>query len=301
MSISISANARMVGGLFSSNFQNNSFSGGGLAGGFNYSDYASIRNGSYHKLLSSYYSLDDVRTASKSTDAVSRTGAGSTSRTYNYWTPEGKVQRTYDTSLVTSKRPVSKPESSSKDTATSKEPTSKLGAIEADAEKLSSAADALLAQGSKSLFKQVTTTDKDGNTVKGYDTDKIYKAVNSFVTQYNALTKSAGSSNVMAIRTSSDSMGYYSAQNAKKLSSIGIKFDAGTNKLSIDEEIFKNADMDTVKSLFSGSGSYAYQVSAKASQIDSHAQYEASRANTYNSVGAYSYNYSSGDLWNSMF
>ena len=147
----------------------------------------------------------------------------------------------------------------------------------------------------------MTTTDKDGNTVKGYDTDKIYKAVNSFVTQYNALTKSAGSSNVMAIRTSSDSMGYYSAQNAKKLSSIGIKFDAGTNKLSIDEEIFKNADMDTVKSLFSGSGSYAYQVSAKASQIDSHAQYEASRANTYNSVGAYSYNYSSGDLWNSMF
>lgn len=243
MSISISANARMVGGLFSSNFQNNSFSGGGLAGGFNYSDYASIRNGSYHKLLSSYYSLDDVRTASKSTDAVSRTGAGSTSRTYNYWTPEGKVQRTYDTSLVTSKRPVSKPESSSKDTATSKEPTSKLGAIEADAEKLSSAADALLAQGSKSLFKQVTTTDKDGNTVKGYDTDKIYKAVNSFVTQYNALTKSAGSSNVMAIRTSSDSMGYYSAQNAKKLSSIGIKFDAGTNKLSIDEEIFKNAEI----------------------------------------------------------
>ena len=67
MSITISANSRTVGGLFSSmnsnlvnNSRGNAFSGMGMVGGFSYSDYASIRNGSYHKLLNSYYSLYSV-------------------------------------------------------------------------------------------------------------------------------------------------------------------------------------------------------------------------------------------------
>ncbi len=302
MSISISANARTVGGLFSSmnsNFMKNSmgssFSGIGMMSAFSYSDYASIRNGSYHKLLSSYYSLDDVK-ADIMSEKNNRPGSSSSSsRTYNYWTPDGKVQRTYDTSLKTGSY-----HKSNLTTSTSKEQTSKLATIESDAEKLSGTADALLAQGSSSLFKQVTTTDKEGNKTTGYDTDKIYKAVNSFVNQYNALTKSAGSASAMSIRASASSLGYASSQNAKKLSEIGISFDAAKNTLSIDEEAFKNADMDKVKSLFNGSGSYGYQVSLKASQIDNHAAYEASKANTYNSVGAYSYNYSSGNLWNSM-
>ena len=67
MSITISANSNMVGGLFNSMNKNlfnsssgNMFSGMGMMGGINFSDYASIRNGSYHKLLSSYYSLGDM-------------------------------------------------------------------------------------------------------------------------------------------------------------------------------------------------------------------------------------------------
>ncbi|MCI9417675.1 MAG: flagellar filament capping protein FliD [Eubacterium sp.] len=303
MSISISANPRMVGGLFSSmnsnllsNSKSSAFSGMGLMGGFNYSDYASIRNGSYHKLLSSYYSLDSVDSDFKSSGSGSSSGASGTSRTYNYWTKDGMVQRSYDNRLATDK-----PKTPNKtNTSTSKEPTSKLATIESSAEKLSDAADALLTQGSKSLFKQVTTTDKDGNKTTGYNTDAIYKAVSSYVEQYNNLMKSAGNSSVISIRASAASMADYTKANEKALSEIGITVDPEKKTLSLDAEKFKNADMDAVKKLFQGSGSYAYQVSSKASAIDYQAQYEAQKASTYNSGGAYSYNYSAGSLWNGM-
>ena len=297
MSITISANSMMVGGLFSSMNRNlsrtsaaNMFSGGGLMSSFNFSDYASIRNGSYHKLLNSYFSLDDVSSDTK-TSSSSKTNPASYERTYNYWTPDGMVQRTYSDKVGAN--------SSAQSTSTSKDKTSKLATIESDAEKLSDAADALLTQGYKSLFKQVTTTDKDGNKTTGYNTDAIYKAVSSYVTQYNNLMKSAGESSVVSIKASAASISGYTSKNEKLLSSVGININSDKT-LSIDEEKFKAADMSAVKTLFQGSGSYAYQVSSKATQIDNQAQYEASKANTYNSVGAYSYTYASGNLWNSM-
>ncbi len=298
MSITISANSMTVGGLFSSMNSNlsrtsaaNMFSGGSLMSSFNYSDYASIRNGSYHRLLNSYFSLDDVSSDTK-TSSGSRTNPASYERTYNYWTPDGMVQRTYGDKVGAN--------NSSQSTSTSKDKTSTLATIESNAEKLSDATDALLTQGNKSLFNKVTKTDKDGNKTTGYDTDAIYKAVSSYVTQYNNLMKSANGSSVVSIKASASSIAGYTSSNEKLLSSVGITVNSKDNTLSIDEEKFKAADMDTVKKLFQGSGSYAYKVSSKATQIDNQAQYEATKANTYNSVGAYSYNYSSGNLWNSM-
>ena len=88
MSITISANSNMVGGLFNSMNKNlfnsssgNMFSGMGMMGGINFSDYASIRNGSYHKLLSSYYSLGDMDSDFKVDSGSKTDAAGSTSRT----------------------------------------------------------------------------------------------------------------------------------------------------------------------------------------------------------------------------
>lgn len=299
MAITISANSTMVGGLFSSMNSNlsrtstaNMFSGGaGFMGGINFTDYASIRNGSYRKLLNSYFSLDNISSDSKRPSSGGRTDPLSYERTYNYWTPDGMVQKTYGDKIGAHKP--------SQSTAVSKDKTSKLATLESNAEKLSNAADTLLTQGSQSLFKQVTTTDKNGNKTTGYDTNAIYKAVSSYVTQYNDLMKSASESSVVSIKASVASISDYSRNNAELLSSVGISVNEDKS-LTIDEEKFKAADMSTVKSLFQGSGSYGYKVSYKASQIESQARYEASKANTYNSVGAYSYNYSSGNMWNSM-
>lgn len=301
MAITVSAHGNTVGGLFNSmnyNFLNNSsgnmFSGLSMMGGYSFSDYASIRNGSYHKLLSSYYALDRTDTGSKTSSGSRTSASGSTTRTYHYWTPDGMVERTYDNSNPT------RPKTVGGTTATSKDKTSKLATIESDSRNLKTAADTLLTSGSGSLFKQVTTTDKDGNQTTGYNTDAIYKAVNSYVSSYNAAIKSAGESKVMAIRTSAASMNDYTRNNQALLASVGISYDSEKKTLSVDEKAFKEADMETVKKLFQGSASYAYQVSTKASAINTHAQYEASKASTYNSVGTYSYNYSSGSLWNSM-
>lgn len=304
MSITISANSNTVGGLFSSmnsnllNTKNNAFSGLGMMGGFSYSDYASIRNGSYHKLLSSYYSLDSVDSGSKASSSTSGTSgtSGSTSRTYNYWTKDGMVQRTYDTGLVTRKTGTTGKAS----TSTSKETAAKLADIESSAEKLNDAANTLLTQGTKSLFNKVTTTDKDGNKTTGYNTDAIYKAVSDYAAQYNKLVNQAGSSNVLSIRASAASIMDYSKANEKALSEIGISIDPEKKTMTVDEEKFKSADMNEVKKLFQGSGSYAYQVASKASSIDYQAQYEAQKSSTYNSGGAYSYNYSAGSVWNGM-
>lgn len=248
--------------LFSSSMNSGMF-------GINFADYASIRNGSYHKLLRAHYSLED------------------------------RVSGKTDTSSKKEYKPVNTYDWRKKSTAISNDSAKKLAEIETDAKNLRTAADSLLAQGNKSLFKQTTTTDKEGNKTTGYDTDAIYKAVNNFVDQYNDAVKSAGDSKVVVIRSGANSLKDYTRSFSADLAEVGISLDAKTNTLSVDENKFKAADMNKVKSLFQGTTSYAYKVSSKAAAIDSHAQYEATKANTYNKVGSYSYNYSNGNAWNS--
>ena len=69
MALTISSNAQLVGSLFSgmssrgtNNFSSSLFSSSDMLG-INYMDYASIKSGSYYKLLDAYYSLDKHQTA----------------------------------------------------------------------------------------------------------------------------------------------------------------------------------------------------------------------------------------------
>jgi hypothetical protein len=90
------------------------------------------------------------------------------------------------------------------------------------------------------------------------------------------------------------------ATNENLLGKIGITI-GSDNKLSVDEETFKAADMSTVKSLMTGTGSYASNIGTKASLINMYAQQDAAKASglytqsgTYLSTQATSgYNYSS--------
>ena len=91
------------------------------------------------------------------------------------------------------------------------------------------------------------------------------------------------------------------AGKSKDLEDIGISVDSKTGILSFDSGKFNNADMDKVKKLFNGTGSYAYSVATRASLIDSYAQSEATKSNTYGKNGKYSYNYNSGNLFYDSF
>ena len=208
--------------------------------GINYSDYATIRNGSYLKLMKSYYSLD---ASDGVKDAVSK-----------------------------------------KTTSTSKDDTETLAKIEDAAETMKTSADALLEKGQKSVFSTG-------------DTEKIYNAVDKFVTNYNSLLKKASDSETSNISGAAERMVRMTKSNEKMLNSIGITI-GEDNQLKLDKEAFEKADVSVVKGMFQSTGGFGYQVSAQASMINYYAENEASKSNTYSNAGTYTYNYNSGALYN---
>lgn len=240
--------------LFSSvnnaNKANNKYSSDLL--GINYSDYATIKNGSYFKLMKAYYTIGDENSA---------------------------------VSTITNS------------TSTSKDSTERLSMIEDASDKVKESVDELLTKGSKSLFNKTTTTDESGKVTESYDTDAIYKAVNKFVDKYNDLIETTEKTNTENIATASKRLINLTEANQKMLSSVGITVNEDYT-LSIDEKKFKEADMNTVKSMFNSTGGYAYQVSAQSSMIHMYAENEATKANTYTSSGDYTYNYNTGEIYN---
>lgn len=245
-----------VSTLFSSLGSSKS-TGSGLFG-INLSEYASIRSGSYGKLMRSYFSMDSTKGTSKSDDSTKNTIED----------------------LATT-------------TSTSKDSTKTLAAIESDAKELTDSTKALYTRSNNKVF----TKDSGGS----YDTDKIYKAVKRFADDYNSMLDTAGKSSTNRISRSVSSMKNETSYNEKPLKEIGITVDEKTGKLSVDETTFKSADTEKVKSLFNGTGSYAYSVATKAAMTESYAKSEAAKSNTYTKNGTYNYNYNSGNIFTDMF
>ncbi|MDD3414662.1 MAG: hypothetical protein PHY47_11765 [Lachnospiraceae bacterium] len=178
------------------------------------SDYASIKNGSYGKVLKAYYAKQDS--------------------------------------------------SSSESSSTEKDTAKNLNTIQAATSELTKSTDALLANDSKSTA--------------------IYNGLKSFVDNYNSVINSAGDSSNSSILRQTVSLVKNTIANEKMLSSVGITINKD-NTLSIDESNCKKANINDLTSLFSGSGSFASQVSAKASSIAFYAKNAASGVSTYTSAG----------------
>lgn len=225
------------------------------------SDYYSIKNGSYKKLLNAYYD--------------------------KFGTDSTKSNRSATKTKATN--------------SVSVDSNAQLSKIKSDSGKLQESAAALLEKNkSKSLFNETETTDKDGNKVKGYDMDKIYKGIKDFADNYNATLETAGKSNVTSIQRGASRMISATKANERMLEKIGITIDKD-NHLSVDESKLKKADVTTIKSLFNTSGSYGYTISTRASEMNANAAFEASKTNTYTYKGSYSSSLSTGDLYDSIF
>ena len=224
------------------------------------SDYSSIRNGSYGKLLRAYYNNTD-------NDAVKSA--------YNKATNKSSTSTAADSS------------------ATIKE-------LQSTTDDLTASGKELYTTGSKSVFKKKTVTDENGKTTTDYDTDAIYKKVKSFVDDYNDVLKATEKSKDSKIANTMTSMVNYTKMEANMLSKVGITIGSDSS-LSIDEGTFKKSDMSVAKSLFNGTGSYAYTVATKSAMANSYADMEAKQANTYNKYGSYGSAYRQGSLYNSYF
>lgn len=154
-------------------------------------------------------------------------------------------------------------------TKTNKDKTApkELTNLKSDASSLKSAANAV---SKKSLFEKVTKTTKDENgeevTVKDYDRDAIYNAVKAFADAYNDTLDSATKQDNVAVLKKVANMTKTTATNQNSLKDVGITI-GKDNKLIVNEEKLKSADIGTLKTLFSGYGSYASSMGQKASDL----------------------------------
>lgn len=179
-----------------------------------------------------------------------------------------------------------------------------LNQVQADAQTLTDAADALITKGTSSLFreKQLTTKAEDGSetTTKGYDTDAIYKAVKKFADGYNSLLDSMKDTKSDTISNQVSRMENLTAGYKKLLDEVGVEVNA-EHRLTVNEDKLKAADTGTLKTLFNGNTSYAYSVATKASMIKFSAESEANSTKMYTSGGTYDKDWSVGSMLDSLF
>ncbi|MBQ3558505.1 MAG: flagellar filament capping protein FliD [Agathobacter sp.] len=215
-----------INSLFSSmgTSASSSYSNGVM--GINLNDYASIKNGSYGKLMKSYYALDEEES-----------------------TKDKKSKNDTDDTDAT------------------------IRSIKTASDDLKDSAAALYS--SKGLFAQ----DANGE----YDMDAIYEKVNAFIEDYNAMIGSVGSAETESIAKAGGNIVNATSNNIDMLSKLGISVSGADFTLSIDKEKFMKSNISDIKSMFSGVGSFAYQVGAKASRIYTMVEDKVSSGSAYKS------------------
>ena len=170
--------------------------------------------------------------------------------------------------------------------AESRESTSKLTLMAGNAGGMANAAKALM---DDSLWQKKIITEKDEKTgeettKEDYDWKAITKAVKGFVENYNNTVSSAGESDTKGVLRNASFMVKTTKAYKKTLEKAGITITSG-NKLALDEENLKNADISTLKTLFTGFNSFADKVMTKGNSI---ALAASSAGGTYTSNGSYS-------------
>lgn len=142
-----------------------------------------------------------------------------------------------------------------------------------------------------SLWEKKTIKKKDEETgeeveVVDYDRDAIAKALDDFVSAYNKLVEKTGESDTRdVLREAVWMTGKVSASSAL-LEKVGISITEG-NKLEIDKDKLAKADINDLKTLFTGANSMADYLSQKAGKISTAAA-AATGSKTYTSSGSYS-------------
>ena len=167
-----------------------------------------------------------------------------------------------------------------------------LATSRSDAKNLKKAAEAMKKSNFDKVEQKVKDEDGKETTKKDYDRDTLYKNASEFVKSYNALIDSVSDLNSTTLLKKAVGMTNQTASSRNLLEDVGITINSD-NTLSIDEETFKSADMNKIKTLFQGHNSYASKISYKASEIynlsDNVARTQASGGNrTYTQTGSYS-------------
>jgi len=165
----------------------------------------------------------------------------------------------------------------------------KLTLMRSSADSLKKSADAL---NNDALWEKKKIKKKDEATgeeteVEDYDWNAITKAVKSFIDDYNSVVEETGSSDTKNVLRNAVWMTNMTDQAENLLSKVGITVGKG-NKLELDEDALKKSNITTLKSLFTGYGSFADKISKKAGSISNAAARTKGVDKTYTSSGGYS-------------
>ena len=136
------------------------------------------------------------------------------------------------------------------------------------------------------LLRKAMKDEKTGEEVtkEDYDWNAITKALKAFVEDYNTTVESAGESDTKDVLRNAVWMTKTTSAYEKTLAKVGITI-SGSNKLELDEDELKNADIASLKNLFTGHNSFADKVMSKGNTI---ARAAAGAGGTYTSNGSYS-------------
>ena len=216
------------------------------------SDYSSIKNGSYGKLVSAYYKKIDSDSASSD-----------------------KTDKSSD----------------SEKTATEKSQAAEkkqYSAISSNAKDVSSKIETLTKTGDGSVFDKTwqTTKNEDGTEAKvfDYDSSKISSAVSNFVSSYNKLVDSSGDVSDVTTSTRASYLTKITNSYKSELSSIGITV-KDDGKLSLDKDKLKAAGAEAVENIFTQKAGFGYKVSQAATSLETSASRAASSSSTYSKSG----------------
>lgn len=189
----------------------------------------------------------------------------------------GKLLKAYYANQSASESESSSSTSSKTDTQ-STTTDKKLTLVKGSTDDLKESAAKLTETGEKSLFTKEQTA----------VTDDMYKAVASFVSDYNDVMESASTSSDSNVSRNASYLAQFSSVFTKRLSDVGITINSDKT-LSVDETKFKAAEVDKVATLFNGDNSYADMVSQRADFIgDAAVKASTSSGVLYSSNGTYS-------------
>ena len=145
--------------------------------------------------------------------------------------------------------------------------------------------DSKMAASASTLYKSL---EKLGNTTIDNDhKDSAYDALFAFIKDYNALLKDAEKSENSKVTNQVDYLKNLISNNKSAFAKIGITINSNKS-LSIDEDKFKEADMNDLKSLFEGTYSFAEKMKDRINQVYRYASQGGSlETQTYTNQGAY--------------
>ncbi len=138
---------------------------------------------------------------------------------------------------------------------------------------------------------------------KEENADSSLAAAKSFADNYNSLIEDSVNVNRQSVLKDTLSLVNYMKRNSGMLNELGMKL--GTdNKITFDEDKWKNAYSTSKASMFNGVGSFGYQASYKIGRIGSASSAgtgKATPASFYNKAGQYNGMNSASQLFNTLF